>query len=349
MSFLGNGPSIILYHILPSILGAFIYYILAKLFIFVFRIKRPNLKYFIYLLVLYKSTIILITGARYTKTMVPRKSFGLGTMFYDPLDLIPYGSSGPIPDVSFQAFQSPWLVNIVAIIVIVIVLLVLLRWIATVIFFKNLVYRSKPLGLNMISFIDNVCSKFKITVPRIVITKSDLGPMTIGVIKPTIVLPEWIIRSFSKQEIEVIIGHELAHVKRRDNLFQWIALFLKDIMFFSPFSKLAYNFLQSNKEQAADSLFLKIMPDKSSLLRKTIKKVASKPFTKTSSAGILIAKANFIDLNIIQKRIGMLDHNTKLSSKFITTSLNVFGLLLFFWMKAWISIKVGQEGLMLLS
>ena len=350
MSFLASGPSIILYHILPSVLGAFVYFLLAQLFIFVFRVKKPSIRYLMYLIVLYKSILILITGVRYTNTMVPSKSFGFGTMLYDPLDLLPFGTGGSMTtDMSFQAIQSPWLLSIISITLSIIFSLILLRWFATAWFFKNISNDSKPLSLDINSFVKTFCSKLKISVPRIVINESDIGPMTIGILKPTIILPKWIDRSFSKEEIEVIVGHELAHVKRKDNLLQWLALFFRDILFFSPFGRMAYNFMQSNKEQAADSLFLRIMPEKSSLLAKTIKKVSSAPELPNKQSDILVAKAHFVDFNIIQKRLRLINKNTNVSHKLFSSTTSMIGLFLFFWVKAWIVVKVGQKGLMLLS
>ncbi len=351
MSILQTGSSIALYHILPAMLGALIYYLLATLFIFIFRIKKPSLKFGIYILALYKSVLILLTGARYSNTMVPRKAFGLGFNFYDPIDLLPFGDIGPLTDVSpvLQGIQSPWLYGVISIVISVVFFLLILRWIATAWFFKNLAKNSNPLDININNFIKNICSKLKVSAPNVVTTEYDFGPMTIGIFKPIIVLPRWVTSSFSTEEIEVIVGHELAHVKRRDNIFQWITLFLRDVLFFSPFSRLAYNFVQSNKEQAADSLFLKIMPEKSSLLTKTIKKVASKPEKQKENADMLLARANFIDLNLIQKRVNFLDSSSKASSKRIVTTFNLIGLFIFFWIKAFIVIKVGLQGLMLLS
>ena len=349
MSFLASGPSVIVYHILPSVLGAFVYFLLAQLFIFVFRVKKPSIRYFMYLIVLYKSILILITGVRYTSTMVPRKPFGFGLMFYDPLDFLPFGSEGSLLDMPFHVIQSPWLLSIISITLSIIFFLILLRWFATAWFFKNISNDSKPLSLDINSFVKTFCSKLKISVPRIVINESDLGPMTIGILKPTIILPKWIDRSFSKEEIEVIVGHELAHVKRKDNLLQWLALFFRDVLFFSPVSRLAYNFAQSNKEQAADSLFLKIMPEKSSLLAKTIKKVSSAPELPNKQSDILVAKAHFVDFNIIQKRLRLINKNTNVSHKLLSSTTSMIGLFLFFWLKAWIVVKVGQKELMLLS
>gem|GEM_PF-3949721 len=347
---MASGPSIILYHILPSVLGAFVYFLLAQLFIFVFRVKKPSIRYFMHLIVLYKSILILITGVRYTSTMVPRKPFGFGLMFYDPLDLLPFGTGGSMTtDMSFQAIQSPWLLSIISITLSIIFSLILLRWFATAWFFKNISNDSKPLSLDINSFVKTFCSKLKISVPRIVINESDIGPMTIGILKPTIILPKWIDRSFSKEEIEVIVGHELAHVKRKDNLLQWLSLFFRDILFFSPFGRMAYNFMQSNKEQAADSLFLRMMPEKSSLLAKTIKKVSSAPELPNEQSDILVAKVHFVDVNIIKQRLRSLNLNTNISPRLFSSMLSLIGLLLFFWMKVFIVVKVAQQGLMILS
>ncbi len=346
MSILQAGPSIFAYHVLPALLASFIYYLLAKLFIYIFRIKKPNLKFFIFLIVLCKSVLVLITGARFSTTIVPRKPFGFGFQLYDLLDLMPLRSVGSVPEVGYQVIQSPWFLNVTAIVIFAIVLLLLIRWTATIWFIRGIAMKAQPININIEEFVEGLCLRLNVGVPKIVSTVSNVGPMTVGVFRPSIVLPQWALKSFSKEEIEVIIGHEIAHIKRKDNLFQWVTLFLKDVLFFSPFSRLAYNFVQASKEQAADVLFLRALPEKALLLARTIKKFSIVP----RNAGLLIAKASFADIGVIEQRIKSIEKSKNLlSRRIISYYFAIFGTMMFFWIKVWIVIKVGSKGFLLMS
>jgi bla regulator protein BlaR1 len=60
-------------------------------------------------------------------------------------------------------------------------------------------------------------------------------PMVIGFFKPVILIPTAMLSGLSPEQIETILVHELAHIRRNDyiiNLFQTI---LESIFFFNPF------------------------------------------------------------------------------------------------------------------
>ena len=294
--------------------------------------------------------LTLLTGVRYSTTLVPRKAFGFGLQFYDPLDLIPFGSVGYVRELlqGFEAIQSPWLATVITIVLVIVLALLLLRWAATVWFFRKLSVEGKPLDHNSEQFISELCSKLKMVKPRIVSVNKKIGPMTFGVLKPTIILPKWILKTFKKKEVEVMIGHELAHVKRRDNLLQWPSLFFKDLLLYSPFSRWTYRTLQISREQAADILFLRALPEKTELLATTVKKVSEAQASQET--GHFIAKAAFAEIDLVEKRLKFIEKNKKIAKqgKF-NYAVAIFGLILFFWVKAWIVVKVGTKGLMLIS
>ena len=353
MSILSSGPAIVLYHLLPGALAAFIYYLFARLFIFIFRIKRPGHKFFVYFIVLYKSALILITGARYSYSTVPRKSVGFGNTLYDPFDLLPIGNNSALPDVSktLEVVQSSWIVGIVSIVIAVVAILLLLRWASIIWFFKKLLSEKQILPKDLLDTVKTLAKVFSVKQPRIILTGGDIGPLTIGAINPTIVLPKSTIRDFSKNEIEVIIAHELAHIKRRDTLWQWVTLFLRDVLLFSPFTHITYKALQANKEIATDALVLKKMPDKRSLLTKTVMRVSEGISRENKVAELAVAKANFVDFSVIKNRLQALSKIGKKENKLaLIAKISAYtGLILFLWLKVWIAIKAGNKALLLLS
>jgi beta-lactamase regulating signal transducer with metallopeptidase domain len=59
-------------------------------------------------------------------------------------------------------------------------------------------------------------------------------PAAVGLIKPVVVIPQWALDEFSTDELDQVLLHELAHLRRRDdwtNLFQQV---VKAIFFFHP-------------------------------------------------------------------------------------------------------------------
>ncbi len=62
----------------------------------------------------------------------------------------------------------------------------------------------------------------KIKHARLVLTKSDTGPMAYGLLRPTVVIPQTLVESCTADELETIFLHELNHIKRRDIVLGWL-------------------------------------------------------------------------------------------------------------------------------
>ncbi len=54
-----------------------------------------------------------------------------------------------------------------------------------------------------------------------IVTKGRLGPAVTGILRPTLLLPEGIVRDRTPDELEPILAHELIHIRRGD---LWVGL-----------------------------------------------------------------------------------------------------------------------------
>ena len=59
-------------------------------------------------------------------------------------------------------------------------------------------------------------------------------PMAIGVLKPVILMPVGVINGLSPAEVEAILAHELAHIRRSDYLFNIFQSILEVLYYFNP-------------------------------------------------------------------------------------------------------------------
>jgi beta-lactamase regulating signal transducer with metallopeptidase domain len=75
-----------------------------------------------------------------------------------------------------------------------------------------------------------------------------------GIRRPTMLLSTWMLDHLDPQELEAVLMHELVHVRRRDYLWNWTALLLRDAFFYLPTSRIAYRQLHYEKELASDDL-----------------------------------------------------------------------------------------------
>lgn len=80
-------------------------------------------------------------------------------------------------------------------------------------------------------------------------------PITVGLLRPRIILPqsasEW-----TAAQLSMVMAHEQAHVRRRDPLFHWLALFNRAIFWFHPLAWWLERILAALAEDACDEAVL---------------------------------------------------------------------------------------------
>ena len=80
------------------------------------------------------------------------------------------------------------------------------------------------------------------------------SPMVLGVLRPLIVLPTDLLNRLHPDELDAIVMHELAHVRRHDNLTLLVQKMVAAVLFFHPAVWLCGRMLQREAEQACDDL-----------------------------------------------------------------------------------------------
>ena len=86
-------------------------------------------------------------------------------------------------------------------------------------------------------------------------------PLTLGFLKPVILLPAAMISQLSPQQIEAILIHELGHIRRKDYLLHLLVTVLEGLFFFNPFSRLLIRELKKEREHCCDDLVLQFKYD----------------------------------------------------------------------------------------
>lgn len=93
------------------------------------------------------------------------------------------------------------------------------------------------------------------SAPKLTESEAALVPVTVGVLRPVIVLPvRW--REWESKTLDAVIAHEVSHVARRDALTQLMALLHRAVFWFSPFAWWLQHHLAILAEQASDEAVL---------------------------------------------------------------------------------------------
>ncbi|MEO6001288.1 MAG: M56 family metallopeptidase [Chitinophagaceae bacterium] len=86
-------------------------------------------------------------------------------------------------------------------------------------------------------------------------------PMVMGVLKPTILIPVACINQLSVKQLEAILLHELAHIKRNDYLTHLYIGIAEILFFFNPFARLFIKSIKLEREKSCDDWVLQFRFD----------------------------------------------------------------------------------------
>ena len=246
--------NIIAHYFLPIIYDSFAVLTLVLIFLFIFRIKDPNIRILFFFLPLIKPFIIIIERIDVNKIYFQYYKSAFGFRLPDPSSIIKFNNGSKL-DMVF-ASNTDYIIGLVILIAILIFLII--RWTNLALFYKRLAYEDK-VGRKEVpdiyKVIDNFTIKIKFVSPDVSLThKTYISPFIVGLRRFTLVLSPKLFDCLSESEKETLIQHELCHIKRKDNLTGWVALILKDLNFFNPFSYMAYYLIRSEQEKACDLL-----------------------------------------------------------------------------------------------
>ncbi len=82
------------------------------------------------------------------------------------------------------------------------------------------------------------------------------SPLTFGFFKPMILIPIASINHLTTQQLEAVLLHELAHIKRHDYFFNLLYSAIETILFFNPFTRLLSGHIKRERENSCDDWVL---------------------------------------------------------------------------------------------
>jgi len=87
-------------------------------------------------------------------------------------------------------------------------------------------------------------------------------PMVLGHLKPIILFPIGILNALSPDEVEAILLHELAHIKRNDFLINLLQQFVEIFFFFNPGVLWVSSLIKNERENCCDDIAIAVTRDK---------------------------------------------------------------------------------------
>jgi bla regulator protein blaR1 len=111
--------------------------------------------------------------------------------------------------------------------------------------------------INYRLFVQKISAQIGITKKvKVFASKIISSPVTIGFLKPVILLPVAAINNLSVPQLEAILLHELSHIRRHDYLINLLLTIIHVILYFNPFVKWFLKNIEIERENCCDELVL---------------------------------------------------------------------------------------------
>ena len=81
-------------------------------------------------------------------------------------------------------------------------------------------------------------------------------PATIGFLKPVILLPATAVTHLTPAQLEAVLLHELAHIRRNDYFWNILLSIAETLLFFNPFALLLINIARKERENSCDDVVM---------------------------------------------------------------------------------------------
>ncbi|MBS0027389.1 M56 family metallopeptidase [Chitinophaga sp. 22321] len=117
--------------------------------------------------------------------------------------------------------------------------------------------RIEPMGAAWDKHLHKLAAQLQI--PRkvkLLISRHVQVPVMLGFLKPLILLPVAMVNNLTEEQLEAVLLHELAHIKRNDYLLNIFQSIVETILFFNPFVWLISKTIRIEREHCCDDLVI---------------------------------------------------------------------------------------------
>lgn len=109
------------------------------------------------------------------------------------------------------------------------------------------------LGYGVYKIIKERSAEMGLKAPELIYSnRKGFAAFTTGLFKPVVVLNLDLIAALSADELDFILTHELAHIRRRDNLKTWLIYLARDLVIVNPLSTILLKQINYETERICD-------------------------------------------------------------------------------------------------
>lgn len=146
-------------------------------------------------------------------------------------------------------------------------------------------------------------------------------PVTLGIIKPVILLPVAAVNHLTLKQAEAIILHELNHIRRNDYLVNLLISCVDVVLFFNPFAHQLTSIIRKERENCCDDMVLQFCYEPHSYATALLKLEQSRVQTNELALAATGKDKHFL-LNRVKRILGTAPDRTPFKQKMIAYLLS---------------------------
>src|SRR5262245_45188708 len=217
-------------------------------------------------------------------------------------------TASPRPWLSFRseniAFLLPWMILLWLLGVVCFSLRLIGGWFYT----RRLQHHwTSPLEEERQQTLHQLCRRLRVTRPvRLLESAVIKVPMVVGWLRPVILLPASALTGLTAQQLEAIIAHELAHIRRHDYVINLLQSVVETLLFYHPAVWWVSRQIRQEREHCCDDLAVAVCGDALTYARALLEleqlRAAESQLAMAANGGLL--------MNRIQRLLGMQTQKT---------------------------------------
>ncbi|HXD77301.1 MAG TPA: M56 family metallopeptidase, partial [Puia sp.] len=119
-------------------------------------------------------------------------------------------------------------------------------------------YQTSAVGAGWQEKLAALLQRLRITRPVLLLESALIGvPVVVGWLKPAILVPVGMLAQLPPEQVETILLHELAHISRKDYLFNFLQHLVDTLFFFNPALLWVSSLIRQERENCCDDVAIR--------------------------------------------------------------------------------------------
>lgn len=183
---------------------------------------------------------------------------------------------------------------------------------------------SVPVPESIQRIIERCHATLKLSRSSVLCSPDGAGPLTVGFCPPSIIVPEHLLKEDSAELLTAALGHEMAHIRRRDFALNLIYELLYLPISFHPAAALVKRRISETRELACDEAVTERLMDAHSYARSLINFAGSVSFSSRPAYTLGVNNGNILEERVMK----LLDKKPRVSARLATLLITVAALVL---------------------